>query len=406
MDRPLFILDMENLLFLCHRIPYPPNKGDKIRSYHILKHLAERFHVYLGTFIDDPDDVQYRLQVNDYCREAHFVRIRPALRQLLSLRGLLTGQALSLPYYESDAMRGWIRGLCARKRIEKAFVFSSSMAQFAANGACGDMRRVIDFVDVDSEKWGAYARTTTWPKSWIYAREGVRLLEYEKHIARLFDASIFVSTDEAAVFETRLGENNATVLSMTNGVDLDYFDPEFVFDNPYSATAATLVFTGAMDYWANVDAVVWFANEIFPAIRDQVNTAEFCIVGGKPSREVLSLANRAGITVTGAVPDVRPYIAHARCAVAPMRIARGIQNKVLEAMAMGKAVIGTRAAYEGLADHAVYEELIVENPADWARVAVRLLRGDENWNEWATRAYVDAHHSWHSSLAMLDKLLN
>lgn len=362
---------MEDLLYLTHRIPYPPNKGDKIRSYHLLKHLSRRYRVHLGTFVDDPADWQYVEPVKALCGECCVIKLNPGLARIASFQGLLTGEALTLPYYRSPKLQSWVDGILGRFPVRKALVFSSAMTQYLL-GKPG-LRRVADFVDVDSDKWTQYARTKTWPLSWVYRREGRALLRFERQVAAEFDAALFVSQDEAALFRGLAPETAAKVGHFSNGVDSAYFSPGQTFPNPYGEGEEALVFTGAMDYWPNVDAVEWFAREIFPLVREKSPRTRFYIVGARPSPAVQRLSDLPGVTVTGAVPDVRPYLAHGRIAVAPLRIARGIQNKVLEAMSMGRAVVASPEAAEGIAAVPGVELLIADGAADFAARVSALL---------------------------------
>lgn len=397
---------MDSLLFLCHRIPYPPNKGDKIRSHHMLKHLSGRFRIHLGTFIDDPQDQRYIEPLRALCADVLAITISPRRRRISSLTGLLTGRALSLPYYANAEMSRWIADTWRMSAPRSIFAFSSPMAQFVLDPRFSRARRVVDFVDVDSEKWRAYADAKSWPMSAIYAREGRKLFEFEREVAGSFDTCIFVSEHESALFNSLLPAPSPKVTYVKNGVDLEYFTPEFSAPNPYPAGARVLVFTGAMDYWANVDAVTWFADEVLTGLRERVGAAEFWIVGSRPTKAVCALAGRAGVTVTGAVADVRPYLRHAVAAVAPMRIARGIQNKVLEAMAMGKPVLGTRAAFEGLDVVAGIGPLIVDEPAAMIARAAALLNGECGAEFGAVgRGFVSAQHSWGETMGRLAELL-
>jgi sugar transferase (PEP-CTERM/EpsH1 system associated) len=217
-------------------------------------------------------------------------------------------------------------------------------------------------VDVDSAKWSQYARETPWPLSWLYAREGRTLLAYEKSIAQRFDATVFVSSAEVELFASLAGRCGKPVLHAGNGVDTDYFDPATRFESPYPPGARHLVFTGAMDYRPNVDAVDWFARTVLPRVRARWSDMRFAIVGSNPVPAVERLAKLPGVLVTGTVPDVRPYVAHAAAVVAPLRIARGVQNKVLEGMAMGRVVIASSQAAKGVEARAQSEFLLADTP--------------------------------------------
>lgn len=338
---------MKELLFLSHRIPYPPDKGDKIRSYHLLKRLAERYRVHLGTFVDDPADRVYQSTLEALCEQTCFVRLDPRRARLKSARGVLTGEPLTFTYYRNRRLTHWVRRLLAERDIHAVVAFSSSMGPYVRG--LRDIRRVLDFVDVDSDKWRQYAREARPPLSWIYRREFKRLLAAEIKLARDFDASVFVSESEADLFRRLAPRSRARVVSLPNGVDAAYFDPDRDYADPYDGGGEhALVFTGAMDYRANVDAAVWFADQVLPRIQARVPDAAFWIVGSRPTPEVRALVKRSGVQVTGRVPDVRPFMRHAGLVVAPLRIARGLQNKVLEALAMDRPVLATPQAWEGI----------------------------------------------------------
>jgi sugar transferase (PEP-CTERM/EpsH1 system associated) len=264
---------------------------------------------------------------------------------------------------------------------------------------------VIDMVDVDSEKWGAYSRSVKWPLSALFRIEQRRVLELERRAATLFDHVFFVSRNEAEAFRELEPELSDKVGYLENGVDLGQFDPTETRFNPFGVSGQPIVFTGAMDYRPNIDAVRWFAAEIFPRIRQEHANAEFWIVGGNPSSTVRALSRKPGIFVTGAVPDVRPYLAHACCAVAPMRIARGVQNKVLEAMAMAKPAVLTPAALEGL--HAVPEHdlLVAGDARTFARCVSEIMSASWGGLGQAARAYVERKHRWTQNLSVLDGVL-
>ncbi|HHC71680.1 MAG TPA: TIGR03087 family PEP-CTERM/XrtA system glycosyltransferase [Thiotrichales bacterium] len=394
----------KRLLFLSHRIPYPPNKGDKIRSFHILKRLAREYRISLGAFVDDPADWRYREELSRWCDDLCLVKLDPRLGRMRSLAGLVTGEALSLPYFRSRRLHGWVRRNL-RKGIDVALIFSSPMAQYLM-GEAARCPMVVDFVDVDSRKWMDYGERHRGIPGWIYRREGRRLLDFERRVAEYAGVGVFVSEAEARLFHACAGDLNARVHAVENGVDTDFFSPRHDFGSPFEEDVAPLVFTGAMDYWANQDAVVWFAREVFPAIRDAVPRARFWIVGARPGDEVRRLEQMEGVHVTGAVDDVRPYLAHAVAAVAPLRVARGIQNKVLEAMAMGRPVLATPAAYEGIRDGGRFSSLTADTPRELAAKAVRLLReGDQRELGEEGRRLVCEEYGWEARLQPLVELL-
>lgn len=394
---------MDQLLFLTHRIPFPPNKGDKIRSYHLLKQLAKIYRVHLATFVDDPNDWQYVPDVKNLCEQTYFARLNPNIARLRSARALLGSRPLSIDYYRNADLQAWVETLLRTESVKRIVVFSSTMAQFVPDDP--GLLRIIDFVDVDSDKWSQYAQKKMWPMSWLYRREGKKLLELERQIAGCFDASLFVSEAEAALFKSLAPESQSNVSFFNNGVDLDYFCPDRSYTNPYAAEETPIVFTGAMDYWPNIDAVQWFAQQALPAIREKHPHAVFYIVGARPSSRVKELARLPGIKVTGTVPDVRPYLAHAQVVVAPLRIARGVQNKVLEAMAMAKSVVVTPQALEGIRAAPGCDLLVATNGNDFAAQVSALLLQDTLPTGPAARHFVQQQYTWEIGLARIRELL-
>lgn len=396
---------MNELLFLTHRIPYPPNKGDKLRSFNLLKQLQRDYRVHVGAFIDDDDDWRYVDALQAMAGECYFARLTPWRAKLRSMPALLGDKPLSLPYYRDAGLQAWVDRLLAERPIHQVIIFSGAMAQYLENPTYGHLRRIVDFVDVDSDKWQQYAGSQSWPLSWIYRREARTLLNYERHVASIMDASVFVSTHEAELFKQLAPEAASRVWDIHNGVDVHYFDPSQEYAVPYAAAQIPIVFTGAMDYWANVDAVTWFARDIFPAVRQHQASAHFYIVGARPNNAVRQLAQLPGVTVTGAVKDIRPYLAHARAAVAPLRIARGVQNKVLEAMAMARPVVVTPQALDGILCQADRELIVAGDAATFAERLCVVLRGDGNNMTAAARRRVENDYSWESNLRRFEALL-
>jgi sugar transferase (PEP-CTERM/EpsH1 system associated) len=396
---------MEDILYLVHRIPYPPNKGDKIRSYHILRHLQQRCRVHLAAFVDDPEDNRYRDELAQMCSSLCLRPLNPLRAKLRSLSGVVTGSPLSVPYYHDAEMHGWVDQTIANYGIRKSLVFSSSMAQYVYGDKYRQLTRWIDFVDIDSDKWAQYQKTASFLMRPVYQYEARSLFAWEKEVAQQFDAAFFVSHAEAEMFRSMAPEVANKVAHFNNGVDTDFFNPDHVYESPYATHEKVLVFTGAMDYWANVDAVVWFAQEVFAPLSRQDSDLRFYIVGSKPDEKVMQLSQLPGVVVTGAVNDIRPYIAHAALSVAPMRIARGIQNKVLEAMAMAKPVVVSPQGYEGITAITGSELAVVMNPQEWGAAILRLLHSKDGYAMGAAaRARVLKDYSWDGALMPLDAL--
>jgi sugar transferase (PEP-CTERM/EpsH1 system associated) len=361
---------MANLLYLVHRMPYPPNKGDKVRSYHLLKHLAEKHQVYVGTFIDDPDDAVHIDKLRALCAGLHVAPLNPVRARIDSLAGLLHGEALTLRYYRDAGLQRWVQQTVQRERIDAVVVFSSSMAQYADKLG---LPMLVDFVDVDSAKWTQYADQHRWPMSWLYRREGQQLLAYERAIASRSERAFFVTEKETALFRSLAPECTDQVEAVSNGVDADYFAPDPARASPFAAGELPIVFTGAMDYWPNIDAVTWFAQDMLPRLRERWPALRFHIVGRSPSAALRALASDT-VAVSGTVPDVRPYLQHAAVVVAPLRLARGIQNKILEAMAMGRPVVAASDCAEAIGAAAGTELLYAADADAFVREIDTLLR--------------------------------
>jgi polysaccharide biosynthesis protein PslH len=390
---------MARILYLVHRLPYPPNKGDKVRSYHLLRHLAERHEVLLGTFVDDPEDEVHVDTVRQWCADVKAVRLHPRRAKLASLTGLLRSEPLTLAYYRNAELTAWARA----QQADAAVVFSSSMAPYA-DGFTGPV--LVDFVDVDSAKWTDYAGNHRWPLSWLYRREGRELLAYERAVAAKATQSFFVTDKEVALFNGLAPECADRVQAVGNGVDTAYFAPLPDRPNPYDAGELPVVFTGAMDYWPNVDAVSWFVAEMLPALRARWPRLRLSIVGRSPTAAVKALAGDA-VVVTGTVPDVRPWLQHAAVVVAPLRLARGVQNKVLEAMAMARPVVAASSCVEAI-DAVPDRDLAAAGTADeFVATIAAWLAAPEHAERvgLAARACVQAHYGWSARLAPLDRCL-
>jgi len=393
---------MQELLFLCHRLPYPPNKGDKIRTYHLLHHFAEKYRVHLGTFVDDPADWRYIETVKTLCAETCIRPLNPLLTRVKALSAFGRGEPLSVAYYRDRVMRRWVDRTLARRSVGIFVVFSSGMAPYILRGE--KVRRIMVFDDVDSDKWRQYAETHAGVASLIYRREAVRLADVERQIAAASDFSIFVSETEAEFFRKRVPELVSKIHSVSNGVDMVYWDPARSYSNPYASGQKALVFVGAMDYWANAQGAQWFASVVWPQIHKRFPVAHFYIVGSNPSREVRALARIEGVVITGRVEDVRPYISHAHAVVAPLRIARGIQNKVLEALAMGKVLLATPQAYEGIEDFKERRGCLSDSPDILASEALRWLSVPHPAWFPAVRNQALSHYNWRQILTQFDAI--
>lgn len=397
---------MNDILYLTHRIPFPPNKGDKIRSFHLLKYLSLRFRVHLGCFIDAPADRQYADKVAALCASSCFINRSPLIGRLRSLTGLIAKEALSVRYFHDCRLQEWVDKLLESNPIGRALVFSGPMAQYLCGPQAAHLHRLVDFVDVDSEKWRQYATLKSGPLSLLYRREARSLLDYECRVAQQFDVATFISEAEAALFCQRAPLAASQTSFFNNGVDTDYFSPLRGYTNPYSGNNPVVVFVGAMDYLPNVEAARWFAQRVLPSLRVQCPGTRFSIVGAHPTTSAMTLGHLPGVTVVGTVPDVRPYLAHAALALAPLRIGRGVQNKVLEAMSMQKIVLASSAALEGINATQGKEILLARDEGEYIHLATQVLTGKIGSTlGLAARQRILHDYDWGKNLTRLSTLL-
>jgi sugar transferase (PEP-CTERM/EpsH1 system associated) len=395
------------ILALVHRVPYPPNKGDKIRAYHEIKYLAEKGHtIDLLTFADVREDTAWRDALAKFCRDVQIVRLDRRFSRARSVLALPRGRPLSVGYFESFRFRRVLDRWLAERKYEIAFCYSSPMAEYVRGPSYAErMARIMDFVDVDSDKWSQYAEHTRQPMKALYRFEAKNLATYERAIAEEFDASTFVSPAEAETFRTTVAPMARRVRDIPNGVDAEYFGAKARAPRPLASPL--LVFVGQMDYFANVDGVTYFADEIMPRIRERLPGAEFRIVGRAPTADVEKLGRRPGITVTGDVQDVRDHLKEANVSVAPLRIARGIQNKVLESMAARVPSVVSPQAMEGIEGVHGKHALVCPDPESYARAVISLVEEPSAGAALASaaRELVTSKYAWEPAMKRLEDLM-
>jgi sugar transferase (PEP-CTERM/EpsH1 system associated) len=394
------------ILFLVHRIPYPPNKGDKIRSFNILKMLSQHYRVYLATFVDEPEDQIYVNELSNWCEGVIALNQNKTIAKLKGLSGFLTNQAISIPYYSNRKLKKWIKNTIEAESIERCLVFSGVMAQFLNENTSLLRSTVIDFVDVDSDKWHQYAENKSGVKRWFYRRESRLLSKFEHEYSLKSAFSTFVSEDEANVFINSIfSPPKQKVKGIRNGVDTDFFDAKNSYSSSVEIKKKSVVFTGAMDYWANIDAVIWFSKKVWPVVLEKLPDATFYIVGSRPSVEVCNLTGKNNTVVTGRVEDVRPFIANANLSVAPLRIARGIQNKVLEALSMSRPIVLTSMAAEGISHESTDGYWIEDDAKEMANKVLNVLKNESISEFPEHRAFVQSEFSWDSEMRKLADLI-
>ena len=392
---------MAKILFLAHRLPFPPDKGDKIRAFHILRHLAARHEVWLGAGVDDPADFRHTDSVALPICDACFAPLGPLRRGVNMLGGLISGEPLSVARFRHPKLARWVTRVLEDVRPDVVFVYSSALARYVVGRTAPGTRLVIDFVDADAEKWRAYAERAKPPLKAIYQREFRSLAAFESRALASAGAGLLVSETERRLLAAQSPAEAHKLRVMPNGVDARYFGAS---ESP--SDGRSIVLCGRMDYAPNIDAAAWFAGEILPIVRSRRPDALFRIVGAAPTAAVRALARLPGVEVTGAVPDVRPYLAQAAVVVAPLRIARGVQNKVLEGMAAARPVVATPQALDGIAASIGRDLLVGETAAEFAQAVSDVLTGRASLGLGASaRAFVLAHHQWAVQLRALDRLI-
>ena len=386
------------ILFLCHRLPYPPKRGGKIRPFNMIRRLSQRHDVTVCTVARSEAEQHDGLALREHCAELHVARIGPAVGWgRFALHGLGTYPG-TFGYFWSPELARRVNHLLATRAFGAVLVHCSSMGPYVAHHT--GCRKVMDYGDADSEKWMEYARRTPPPLSWGFAVEAAKVRRWERWLGERFDACSVISPRERDVLS---GYVRRPIEVIPNGVDLDYFAPR----GDVPPRPRRLVFTGNMSYRPNVDAVRHLCAEILPRIRREVPDVELYIVGMDPSAAVRALADPPRVVVTGRVDDVRPFFEAATVAVAPLRLARGLQNKVLEAMAMRVPVVASPAAHHGISAVAGRDLLVGDGPAEFAQAVVTLLREPATRERVARagRAAVEENHAWSRLLERLETLV-
>ena len=387
------------ILFLCHRYPFPPNRGGKIRPFHILKHLSRTHDVTVAAVIRSEDGIHGDTDLRAYCTKTLTTPTSELASYGRAIARVSTRQPSSMGYFYSPQLAAAVRTELLSERYEMICVHCSSVAPYVASA--GPIPKLLDFGDMDSQKWLAYARHRRFPLALVYGLEGCKMQRAESALARQFDLCSCTTRDELDTLRSYAAPRRSGWFP--NGVDTEYFVPTA---EPYDAD--TLCFLGRMDYYPNRECMMKFCAETFPRLRQRRPRIKLLIVGAAPSHAVRRLAREPGVVVTGSVADVRPHVRRAALSVAPLRIARGTQNKILESMAMGIPVVCSPIAARGVdaipgehlltaADASESVEAILhllENPTERRRLAA------------AGRARMLSHHTWDHSMRQLDRLVD
>jgi polysaccharide biosynthesis protein PslH len=386
------------ILFICHRFPYPPNRGGKIRPFQMIRHLGRKHSVTVASLAHSEQELQEGTELSRHCDEVIAEVVASTARWSHAVAALPTARPSSSAYFWSSRLRQRILEAASRIKPDVVWVHCAFMAQYA-QGIAAPLR-IMDYGDLDSGKWLDYSHFRKFPLSLGYALEGRKLRRDEKRIANSFDQCTFTAPGELEEF--RSWGLHKTGRLIPNGVDFDYFKRrEKATEDP------TIVFVGRMDYFPNVQAASEFARNVFPKIRQRVPTAQFCIVGSNPVIRVRELGAIPGVTVTGSVPDVRPHLAKAMVAIAPLRVARGTQNKILECMAVGVPVVASPQASRGVQAVAGQHMLVGDTDEKFCGQVLALFEDAHLRNQIAVaaREQLERMHCWARSMEIVDEII-
>ena len=388
-----------NILYLCHRFPFPPKRGGKIRPFNMIRHLSAQGHsVTVCSIARSPAEADEGRGIAPHCAAFEMGRVREPLQFARMVARLPLPAPSSMGYFYSAELAAHVRRLLAAQSWDLIFVHCSSVAQYVAH--VNDVPKILDFGDMDSQKWLEYAHYKPFPLSLGYRLEGTKMLWAEKRLARRFD---LCTATTRAEWETLQGYGTGAATDwFPNGVDADYFSPT---GEPYDPD--TISFIGRMDYYPNQECMARFCKEAWPLLKARRPQMKLLIVGADPSPEMRALGQLPGVTVTGSVPDVRPYIRASALMVAPLAIARGTQNKILEAMAMGVPVVTSRVAAGGVDAQAEAHLLVADSASEITQAILRIAENPEERRRLALagRQRMLSHHAWPRSMQRLDGII-
>ena len=386
------------VLYICHRFPYPPKRGGKIRPFNMIRHLAGNHDVHVASIVRSAQEAKEGEGLAQHCFHYEMARVRIPVQLLRMIGRLPTPTPSSMGYFYSPQIARRVREMLARERFDLIFVHCSSVAQYVED--VRGIPKILDFGDLDSQKWLEYARYKPFPLSLGYRLEGNKLERAEKRLAPRFDMCTATTRAEWETLESY--KTGVASDWFPNGVDSEYFAPS---DEPYDPD--TIAFVGRMDYYPNQECMFDFCATTLPLLKARRPSLKLLIVGADPSPAVRRLERHPGVTVTGSVADVRPYLRRSALMVAPLNIARGTQNKILEAMAMGIPVVTSRVAAGGVDAAGPADFLVAATPDEYATAILQVIEDPAERGRLALagRARMLSHHGWERSMHRLDGII-
>ena len=388
------------ILFVCHRLPFPPNRGGKIRPFNMIRHLSQQHDVVVASLAESQQELEAGAELTTHCSQVIAELVPTKVRWCQAVAALPTSVPSSVAYFRSARLQRRIREALAAKPFDAVWVHCAFVAHYVSDWHDG--LRVLDYGDMDSWKWEEYATHRAFPLSLGYALEMKKMRRYERILASQFHQCTVTTDGELEAFRSLSVPTPCRVIP--NGVDVNYFSRE----TGKMPRRPVIAFLGRMDYYPNIDGILYFVQDVYPLIRMQRSEVELRIVGSSPGPKILALAKMPGVAVTGHVPDVRPHMLDASVAIAPLRIARGTQNKILECMAMGIPVVTTPEAAKGIVASQGEHLLVAENAKVFADSVLSLLSDQKLWERLSLAAsqQVRRAHHWSYSMKVLDDVLD
>ena len=379
-----------NILFLSITVPFPPNDGGRIRILNLLKQISSKNQISFLALETTPTDSEGIAYLRDLGIDAHLVQQAPnlpPLRPNTALRAFIERQPITVARYYFPAFKQKLHSLLAHSDFD---LIDHEYLHTAPYRVKSDLPTLLTAHNVDSHIWFRLCQQTDNPvRKFLFWTQKHLFDRYERRILPNFDAIACTSETDRAILQSICP--NVTIEVIPNGVDLELYQPNHALEEE-----ASLVFTGSMDWYPNEDAVIYFADEIFPLIKARRADVKFYIVGQYPTNQVRKLAEQPGIIVTGRVDDPKPYIARATVYVAPLRIGSGTRLKILEALAMEKAVVSTTIGEEGLNLIDGEEIIITDEPMRFADAVVQLIGGKQMRRQLGKKGWkhVEADYDW------------